>query len=84
MKGWIEAGLLCLLVTAAASGCSQHRRTYLSDGRQGVMITCRRMTQSWGKCLAEAGRTCGSAGYVTEYENELDRELIVGCRAPKN
>ena len=82
MFGWIKRNLCCLLVTAVACGCAQERATYLPDGRQGYAITCGRLTQSWGKCLEKAGRLCGRGGYVINYENELEHELLVGCRAP--
>jgi hypothetical protein len=71
--------LSCLVLQLA--GCVDRHVTYLPDGRQGRLITCGRLWQSWSNCLMKAGRLCKAHGYAVDYEDEVQRELIVTCKS---
>lgn len=77
----MSVGLMMVAIGAALAGCTIHRITYMPDGRAGYGVTCDRFYESWSDCMVKAGRLCGRRGYTTYYSDEVNRELIVGCKA---
>jgi hypothetical protein len=77
----VSVGTLIVAVAAGLASCASRPITYMPDGRAGYGVTCNRFYESWSSCLIQAGRLCGSRGYTTYYSDEVNRELIVGCKA---
>jgi hypothetical protein len=73
-----------MTLTAAAllAGCAHDRMTYLPDGRVGYGVSCQHFYQDWSSCVVKAGRLCRGNGYTVSYSDEVNRELIVGCKVP--
>jgi hypothetical protein len=80
----VRLNVWMLLAVAAVSlaGCSSNRVTYLPDGRKGYAISCGHFYQDWSSCAIRAGRLCRAKGYTVSYSDEVDRQMIVGCKEP--
>jgi hypothetical protein len=76
-------GIVAMTVGASLVGCAHDRRTYLADGRPGYGVSCRHFYQDWSSCVLRAGQLCRNQGYTVAYSDEIDRELIVGCKKPE-
>lgn len=70
---------------ALLTACTVSKRTYLPDGSQGYKISCRPYAfdvsrdQPRGRCLEQAGKTCGDRGYRTiDIE---DHYMIIQCNS---
>lgn len=77
----VTIGMMMVAVGAVLGGCAYRRVTYMPDGRVGYGIACNRFYEDWSSCMVKAGRLCGSRGYKVYYSDEVNRELIVGCKA---
>lgn len=79
----MRRSVLCMLVFAlsgAVAGCTHSKMTYLPDGRAGYAISCSRFYQSWSSCVTKAGRLCRTKGYTVSYSDEVNGQMIVGCK----
>jgi hypothetical protein len=72
--------ILVLGLSVTLTGCTHSRMTYLPDGRAGYAISCSHFYQSWSSCVTKAGRLCRTKGYTVGYSDEVNGELIVGCK----
>lgn len=77
----MSIALIMAAVGAALGGCAIHPITYMPDGRVGYAVTCDRFYEDWSSCMVKVGRLCGRRGYAVYYSDEVNRELIAGCRA---
>lgn len=77
----VGIGVAIVAVGVVLSGCAYRRVTYMPDGRVGYGVTCNRIYEDWSSCMVKAGRLCGTRGYTVYYSDEVNRELIVGCKA---
>jgi len=69
-----------LALTGTLVGCTHNKMTYLPDGRAGYAISCSRFYQNWSSCVTKAGRLCRTKGYTVSYSDEVNGQMIVGCR----
>jgi hypothetical protein len=76
----LNVWVLVAVASASLAGCSSSRVTYLPDGRKGYAVSCGHFYQTWGSCAIRAGRLCRSKGYTVSYSDEVDRQMIVGCK----
>lgn len=77
----VSIGVAIVAVAAVLAGCTYRRVTYMPDGRVGYGVACNRFYEDWSSCMVKAGRLCGNRGYTVYYSDEVNRELIVGCKA---
>jgi hypothetical protein len=85
LRGKIRVGRLIVYILAVACGvgligCTHSRMTYLPDGRAGYAISCSRFYQNWSSCVTRAGRLCRTRGYTVSYSDEVNGQMIVGCK----
>jgi hypothetical protein len=74
---------VCVVAAAVLlASCGSTRRTYLADGNQGYLVSCKGFLNSWESCLVKAGKICGSRGYNTVRSEQYDRALVIACKAP--
>ena len=77
----VSIGVAIVAVGAVLAGCTYRRVTYMPEGRVVYGVTCNRLYEDWSSCMVKAGRLCGSRGYTVYYSDEVNRELIVGCKS---
>jgi hypothetical protein len=61
--------------------CGGLRTTYLADGSQGYLVSCKGLLNSWESCLVKAGKICGARGYNTVRSEPYDRTILFSCKA---
>jgi hypothetical protein len=74
------AGVAALLTLASCGGL---RTTYLADGSQGYLVSCKGFLNSWESCLVKAGKICGPRGYNTIRSEPYDRTILFACKLPE-
>lgn len=79
MRRWIVY-IVAAILTSGVTGCSHTRMTYLPDGRAGYAISCGHFYQNWSSCVTKAGRLCRTKGYTVSYSDEVNGQMIVGCK----
>jgi hypothetical protein len=72
--------ILVGLLSVSLMSCTHSRMTYLPDGRAGYAIACAHFYQNWSSCVTKAGRLCRSRGYTVSYSDEVNGQMIVGCK----
>ena len=77
----LPAAASLILVTSAIGGCVHSKHAYLADGHPGYWVSCKGLTHSWANCLVKAGRVCGAKGFAVGYSDEIERQLLIECRA---
>lgn len=77
----VSVGVVIVAIGASLAGCANRRVTYMPDGRVGYGVVCNRFYEQWSSCMVKAGRLCGRRGYNVYYSDEVNGELIVGCKA---
>lgn len=76
----LNVWVLSVVVAGSLAGCSSNRVTFLPDGRKGYAISFGHFYQDWSSCTIRAGRLCRAKGYTVSYSDEVDRQMIVGCK----
>ena len=71
-------------MTALLTACTSSSKIFLPDGSSGFRINCKPAVYSppsaaYGKCLEQAGRTCGDRGYRTLQTG--DYYMVIQCNS---
>jgi hypothetical protein len=78
--GRLSAYIVAVVCGGCLAACTHPRMTYLPDGRAGYAISCNRFYQNWSSCVTKAGRLCRTKGYTVSYSDEVNGQMIVGCK----
>ena len=72
--------MACVLAALTLVSCGGLRTTYLADGSQGYLVSCKGFLNSWESCLVKAGKICGSRGYNAIRSEQYDRTILFSCK----
>jgi hypothetical protein len=72
----------CVAASLALVSCGGLRTTYMPDGSQGYLVSCKGFMNSWESCLVKAGKICGTRGYNAIRSEPYDRTILFSCNGP--